>query len=379
LEQLETLVCKPLGVTQMDKVFFLSGAFPPQTGGELYNYQLSKYLEEAGFEVEYVDLHQKRKYLRLGLIPVVGDILASLVLAVMLYRCNGILIEDHYFSRYLFLTNIIQRFFRKGKIIVLVHLFYGYESDDHFLFRRWLEGIKEKARLSFADLIVTSSEYSKSEIVSLKINPLSVHVLPPGLDREKFELLPQPEEEQENKKVLCVGNYVPRKGIIYLIEGFSKIERKSFTLHLVGNRKNNSTYYNKLLAVVKELNLTDCVFFYDGSDKEKIKYLYSSSDIFVLPSLKETFGIVFLEAMHYGLPIVTTNVSAMPELITDGENGLLVPPADSQALAKALSKLVENRELREQLGERGCQRIKNAYYWEQTSSKFLSLVQSISS
>jgi glycosyltransferase involved in cell wall biosynthesis len=107
--------------------------------------------------------------------------------------------------------------------------------------------------------------------------------------------------------------------------------------------------------------------------------LYSSSDIFVLPSLKETFGIVFLEAMHYGLPIVTTNVSAMPELITDGENGLLVPPADSQALAKALSKLVENPELREQLGERGRQRIKNAYYWEQTSSKFLSLVQSISS
>ncbi|NEQ21423.1 MAG: glycosyltransferase family 4 protein [Microcoleus sp. SIO2G3] len=233
-------------------------------------------------------------------------------------------------------------------------------------------------RLGFADLIITSSEYSKREIVSLRINSGSVHVLSPGLDREKFQQLPKPEGELETRKILCVANYVPRKGLLYLIEAFAQIERQNFTLHLVGNPKDNSSYYNKLVAAVEKLNLTDVVVFHEGSDQENIKRLYSSSDIFVLPSLKETFGIVFLEAMHYGLPIITTNVSAMPEVITDGENGLLVPPTDSQALAKAISRLIEKPELREQLGETGRKRIQNSYYWEQTSSKFLSLVQSMS-
>ncbi|MEO1376412.1 MAG: glycosyltransferase family 4 protein [Cyanobacteria bacterium J06635_10] len=360
----------------MDKVFFLTGAKPPQTGGELYNYQLSQYLENLGWEQEYVSLHEKRHYLRLGKIPIIGDILASLIFAVILFKYRGILVEDHYFSRYLLLTNIIQRVIRKGKIIVLVHLFYGYDSDDRFVLRRLINKYIEKFRLSFADLIVTSSEYSKSEIASVGINPELVHVLSPGLDREKFKILPPDRniENQESKKILCVGNYVPRKGILYLIEAFSQIERQDFSLHLVGNRKNNSIYYNQLNNAVKTLKLSECVVFHDGADQENIKQLYASADIFVLPSFKETFGIVFLEAMHYGLPIVTTNVSAMPELIEEGKNGLLVPTANSPALAKAISKLIENPDLIKRMGEAGRKKVATSYFWEQTCSGFASII-----
>ncbi|MEM6403563.1 MAG: glycosyltransferase family 4 protein, partial [Cyanobacteria bacterium P01_D01_bin.116] len=360
----------------MDKVFFLTGAKPPQTGGELYNYQLSQYLEKLGWEQEYVSLHEKRHYLRLGKIPIIGDILTSLIFAIILFKYRGILVEDHYFSRYLLLTNIIQRVFRKGKIIILVHLFYGYDSHDRFVIRRFINKYIEKLRLSFADLIVTSSEYSKSEITSVGINPELVHVLSPGLDREKFKIYPPDRniENQESKKILCVGNYVPRKGILYLIEAFSQIERQDFRLHLVGNRKNNSIYYNQLNNAVKTLKLSECVVFHDGADQENIKQLYASADIFVLASFKETFGIVFLEAMHYGLPIVTTNVSAMPELIEEGKNGFLVPIADSQALAKAISKLIENPDLITKMGEAGRKKVANSYFWEQTCSGFASII-----
>ncbi len=363
----------------MEKVFFLTGAKPPQTGGELYNYQLSQYLEKLGWQQEYVSLHEKRHYLRLGKIPIIGDILASLIFMVILFKYRGILVEDHYFSRFLLLTNIIQRFIRKGKIVVLVHLFYGYDSQDQFVIRRLINKYIEKFRLSFADLIVTSSEYSKSEIVSVGINPQLIHVLSPGLDREKFQILPadgniENKDSKSSKKILCVGNYVPRKGILYLIEAFSQIERQDFSLHLVGNRKNNSSYYNQLNNAVKTLKLTDCVVFHDGADQENIKQLYTSADIFVLPSFKETFGIVFLEAMHYGLPIVTTNVSAMPELIEEGKNGFLVPTADSQALAKAISKLIENPDLIKIMGEAGRKKVATSYYWEQTCSGFASII-----
>ena len=356
----------------MNKVIFFSGANPPQTGGELYNFKLSQYLEQQGWQQEYVSLHEKRHYLRLSKIPLFGDIIAALIFAVILfkYRGRGILVEDHYFSKYLFLTNIFHRIFFQSKIVVIVHLFYSYDSSDKFVLRRLLNRTIEKIKLSFADLIITSSEYSKSEIVSVGINPDSVHVLSPGLDREKYHILSS-SNRSDSKKILCVGNYVPRKGIIYSIEAFSQIERQKFTLHLVGNRKNNSSYYNQLNNAVEKLKLTECVVFHDGSDQENIKQLYASADIFVLPSFKETFGIVFLEAMHYGLPIITTNVSAMPELVEEGKNGFLVPIADSQALAKAISKLIENPDLSKQMGEVGRKKVANSYYWEQSGSKFI--------
>jgi glycosyltransferase involved in cell wall biosynthesis len=360
----------------MNKVIFFSGAKPPQTGGELYNFKLSQYLEKLGWQQEYVSLHEKKHYLRLSIIPLFGDILASLIFAIILFKYRGILVEDHYFSKYLFLTNIVQRVFFKSKLVVIVHLFYSYESSDKFFVRKTIDRTIEKVRLSFADLIITSSEYSKSEIVSLGINPDKVHILSPGLDRDKFNILSS-SSKSDSKKILCVGNYVSRKGIIYLIEAFSQIERQDFTLHLVGNRKNNSSYYNQLKNAVEKLKLTECVVFHDGSDQENIKQLYASADIFVLPSFKETFGIVFLEAMHHGLPIITTNVSAMPELIEQNQNGFLVPPADSQALAKAISKLIENPNLIEKMGEIGRKKVATSYYWEQTFSKFVSILENM--
>ncbi len=360
----------------MHKVIFFSGAKPPQTGGELYNFKLSQYLEQQGWQQVYVSLHQKKHYLRLSKIPFFGDILASLIFAIILFKYRGILIEDHYFSKYLFFTNIFQRVFFKSKIVVVVHLFYSYDSSDNFLIRKFINRTIEKIRLSFADLIIASSDYSKSEIVSVGINPDSVHVLSPGLDREKHNILSS-SCRSDSKKILCVGNYVSRKGIIYLIEAFSQIERQNFTLHLVGNRKNNSSYYNKLNNAVEKLKLTECVVFHDGSDQENIKQLYASADIFVLPSFKETFGIVFLEAMHYGLPIITTNVSAMPELIEEGKNGFLVPPGDSQALAEAISTLIENPDLSKQMGEAGRKKVANSYYWEQSGSKFVAILESL--
>ncbi|MEO1429953.1 MAG: glycosyltransferase family 4 protein [Cyanobacteria bacterium J06633_8] len=367
----------------MNKVIFFTGAKPPQTGGEFYNYQLCQYLQKIGWEHEYVSLHQKRHYIRLSKIPIFGSSLVSLIFVVILFKYRGYLVEDHFFSKYLWFTNFIHKFFFKDKIIVIVHLFYGYDTRDKLLIRRIINGIIEKIRLSLADLIITSSEYSKNEIVSVGINPDLVHVLSPGLDRDKFNLsfnLSSSSDElnyKNSKKILCVGNYVPRKGIIYLIKALSQIQYKEFTLDLVGNRKDNSSYYNLLINAVEKLKLTECVVFHDGANQENLKQLYASADIFVLPSLKETFGIVFLEAMHYGLPIITTNVSAMPELVKQGQNGILVPPADSQALAEAITTLIEQPNLIKQMGEYGRKKVANSYYWEHTCSKFVSIIENM--
>ncbi|MCJ8283609.1 MAG: glycosyltransferase family 4 protein, partial [Rivularia sp. ALOHA_DT_140] len=296
-----------------------------------------------------------------------------------LFKNRGILVEDHYFSKFLILTNVLQSVFFKSKIVVLVHLLYGYDSKDNFFIRKFINKVIEKFRLSFADLIITSSEYSKIEIVSLGINPKKNSVLSPGIDRDKFQISYSNEQsdKKDSKHILCVANYIPRKGIIYLIEALSHLRKEYLILHLVGNRKNNSSYYKKLNNTVEKLNITERVIFHDGADQENLKKLYASADIFVLPSLKETFGIVFLEAMHHGLPIVTTNVSAMPELIEEGRNGFLVPPSDSQALAQAILRLIEQPNLIKQMGEAGHEKVANSYYWEDTCSKFVFILQNM--
>lgn len=363
----------------MQKVIFLSGAIPPQTGGELYNYQIAQYFEAANLEQEFVSLHKYRHYLRLGRLPIVGDLIITIILAVALYRCDGILIEDHYFSRYLLLTNLIQKYIRKNKIAIVVHLFHPYDSCDPCVIRRLMYRWLERFYLSFGDVIVLSSEYSKREVVSLGIAPSRLHVFQPGLDREKFAIVPPVEElGQKERKILCVANYIPRKGLQYLIEAYAQANRNEFKLHLVGNVKDNAVYYRKLKKQVALLGLEDDVYFHNGEDQDNIKRLYATSDIFVLPSLKETFGIVLIEAMHYRLPIITTNTSAMPDLVADGKNGLLVPPKDVQAMAWALSRMISSPLLRQRMGEIGYQSMKDAYAWEDTSSRFLSLVHTLS-
>lgn len=359
----------------MNKVYFLIGAIPPQTGGELYNYKLLKFLEREGYDTELISLH-KRLTVRLSLIPLFGNLLANIALVCLLYKTTGILIEDHYFTKYLLLKNVIQRFLKKEKIILIVHSLYGYDSNDKFFLKKWLNGIKHKTRLSLADLIITNSEYSKREIVSLGIKSALVIVIPPGIDREKLQIIPQ-YEKTESDQILCVANYLPGKGLIYLIEAFYQINRRNFTLHLVGNPKKSSKYFNNMKTTVEKLNLTKDVYFHDGTDRENLQNLYSQANIFVLPTLKETFGIVLIEAMHYGLPIITTKVGAIPDLVIDGENGLLVPPSNSQALAEALSKLVENPELRKKIGNKNRQNVASFYYWEQSFCQFKSAVESI--
>lgn len=361
----------------MQKIIFLTGAVPPQTGGELYNYRMAQYLEASGLEQKFISLHRYRHYLRLSKLPIIGDLLVNVILAIALYRHQGIFVEDHYFSRYLLLTNFIQKTIRNQRIITLVHLFYQYDSADTFFLRRLIYQWLERLHLSFADEIVVTSQYSKREAMAIGIDATKLHVFYPGLDRGHFGYISPPECSDEGKKILCVGNFIPRKGIQYLIEAFSQVKRENFKLHLVGNAKDGAVYYQQLLEQVKALELEADVYFHQGIDKAMLNYLYSTSEIFVLPSLKETFGIVLIEAMSYRLPIVTTNTSAIPDLVTEDENGLLVPPKDAAALAYALSKLIGDPMLRWRIGEVGYQRVKDSYRWDHTSAHFLSLVQTV--
>jgi starch synthase len=102
--------------------------------------------------------------------------------------------------------------------------------------------------------------------------------------------------------------------------------------------------------------------------------LYSQSDIFVLPSLYEPLGIAFAEAMAHRLPCIGTNSCTMPEIIDDGQSGILVEPNDSQALVKAIISLLEDDALREEMGRKAYEKYYLNYRWEVVTQKIINIL-----
>lgn len=371
----------------MRKISFISGVLPPVTGGEFYNYQLYSYLRVQGLTINYVNLHRLRIIFKLNLIPIVGDIISNLlVFLIIVPQLGDFLIEDQYYSPYLVFTNFFHKFIRRGKNLLILHHFDQYNSQEYTAYSRPifsypLKVIREISSVFFADLIVTNSQFNKHEVLSIRsMSEDAIKVLPPGLDRDKLRTDVIEELEkipvQEDSVILCVGHCIPRKGIIYLIEAFSRISRNNFKLCIVGKTDKDVKYYQDIQALVDKFKLSQNILLLSRVDQETLISLYKRAIFFVLPSLKEGFGIVLLEAMYYGLPIITTNVSAMPELVIHGENGLLVNPANSEDLAQAISTLIENPELCQKMSESGRKRIDENYYWEHTKSQFLSIIQS---
>jgi glycosyltransferase involved in cell wall biosynthesis len=178
-----------------------------------------------------------------------------------------------------------------------------------------------------------------------------------------------------------VGWLIPIKGVAYLVSAMAKVAEKNpkSLLVLVGKGDDKGEEEIKLKEQVEKAGLTDKVLFLGWrSDVDEIMGCF---DIFVLPSLNEGMGRVLVEAMAAGLPIVASRVGGIPDLVKDGKNGLLVPPADSSALAKAISDLLEDKEKRKRMGEVGtkiCQQYSTEAMVEQIDDLYRELLEKCS-
>ncbi len=105
----------------------------------------------------------------------------------------------------------------------------------------------------------------------------------------------------------------------------------------------------------------ECIVFEGAINQDRIRDFYAAADAFCLPSFAEGLPVVLMEAMAMEIPCVTTYIAGIPELIRDGEDGLLVPASDLDALVKALARLMEDEELRQRLGKSGRARVREHY------------------
>jgi phosphatidylinositol alpha-mannosyltransferase len=206
-----------------------------------------------------------------------------------------------------------------------------------------------------------------------KYYPSNYEIIPNGVDINHFspEVPALPEFKDDKVNILFLGRAEKRKGLEYLLKAYALIkpDLPACRLIIVSRRSRSRKKYEDY---VEETGLPDVVFV-DGSkvdDNLKPRY-YSTADIFCSPATgHESQGIVLLEAMATGKPVVASSISGYASVITDGEEGLLVPPKQEVPLAQALSTLIKNETLRREIGQRGRER-SAAYGWEFVSRKVM--------
>lgn len=242
-------------------------------------------------------------------------------------------------------------------------------EHDPFPLAGLKKSIKKKC-LKKTDQTIAVSDANKE--LCLKLYPElkgKISTVHNGIDLETFErplrMFSTQHRDQLREKlfhassdefvILTVAELHPRKGLKYLVEAFAQIQQQEpkTKLVIVGEGPERKT----LEKLIKKLQMEDTVIL--TGKQENIPQILKSAQLFVLPSVKEAFGLVLLEAMAAQLPIIATKVGGIPEIVEDGKSGNLVEPANYHALAEHIMKIMESNALMQKLAYMGHHRVKN--------------------
>ena len=246
--------------------------------------------------------------------------------------------------------------FARSDITSLPHLTYA--SASPFL-RRYFRRLDGRIAVSNAAYQFISRYF-----------PADYRIIPNGIDLQRFNMhiAPLPQFMDDRRNILFVGRFEKRKGIRYLLRAIPAIrERHPNTRFIfVGEGRLRAGFQH----FVEQAGWRDVVFTGYVSDDEKPRY-FASSHVFCAPAIGgESMGIVLLESMASGVPIVASDIQGYTTVVTPGVDGLLTPPRDSEALTSAVLSLLENEALRQRLIHAGLQKVRD-YAWPRVAHKVM--------
>lgn len=232
----------------------------------------------------------------------------------------------------------------------------------------WLERTKWRLNrdcFRAARHLITWSEWAKQGLIAeYDVPPEKITVIPPGVHvREWFRVEPRKKTDGP-VKILFVGGDFARKGGLLLLEAFRALRPLGVELHIVTRD-----------ALPSEPGL----FLYHNMQPNSpaLKALYHRSDIFCLPTYGDCLPMVLSEAGAAGLPVVSTHVAAIPEIVSDGETGALISVGDTDALTKALRRLICDPAMRLRQGERAAQAVASKFDASQNTQRLLSVLKRV--
>ncbi len=243
----------------------------------------------------------------------------------------------------------------------------------------------EKEVLETAERIVATSPQEKEHMRSLVSTKGNIDIIPCGTDIEQFGCISQQAARvklglnPEDKVVMYVGRFDPRKGIETLVRAVGKSQfRGDKHLKLIiggGSRPGQSDGMERerIEGIVHELGMSDFTIFTGRLSQEILPSYYAAADVCVVPSHYEPFGLVAIEAMASNTPVVASDVGGLQFTVVPEETGLLAPPQDEDAFAVAIDRILANPQWRDQLGKAGRKRVESKFSWNGVATQLSEL------
>jgi len=225
----------------------------------------------------------------------------------------------------------------------------------------------EKKVVKFSDRIVVSTIDEKKQLRALyNADSKKIQIISPGVDISRFYPIPEDEAKEfinipkDEKMLLFVGRIDPLKGIDTLIKAIAQMRKSDVMsqcphyLYIIGGDPNSekieeSREMDRLKKLCTELGVGDLILFMGIKDQDTLQYYYSAAEIVIMPSNYESFGMVALESMACGTPVVATQVGGLQHLVQDGKTGFIVPHDDPEALEEKITQLICKPDLCEEM------------------------------
>ncbi|BAZ79412.1 glycosyltransferase family 1 protein [Sphaerospermopsis kisseleviana CS-549] len=251
----------------------------------------------------------------------------------------------------------------------------------------------EKEVLETAEKIVATSPQEKQHMKTLVSQQGNIDIIPCGTDIRRFGSVDREtaraklEIEPDAKVVLYVGRFDPRKGIETLVRAVRESQffgDKNLKLIIGGGStpgNSDGRERDRIEGIVNELGMGECTVFPGLLKQEILPTYYAAADVCVIPSHYEPFGLVAVEAMACGTPVIASDVGGLQFSVVNENTGLLVPPQDVAAFSNAIDRILGNSEWRAELGKSGKRRVMSKFSWDgvasQLDSLYTELLQSV--
>jgi D-inositol-3-phosphate glycosyltransferase len=297
------------------------------------------------------------------------------------------LIHSHYW-----MSGLAAKDLKEAWQIPVVHMFHTLglmknrvamsESEKEGEYR--IEGEREVLRIADKIIVATPAERAQLEFL-YGADSRKLTIIPPGVDTSRFYPIPADEAKSvigipsREEMILYVGRIEPLKGVDTLIQAVAGmhesgvLQKYPHYLSIIGGEPDaNPAQMNQEMArlqrLCRDLGIGDMVVFLGKRSQDDLPYYYSAASVLVLPSHYESFGMVALEAMACGTPVVASQVGGLAYLIQDGLTGYVVPDGNPEILGERLTKIISNPNLRQHMGENAAAYAKE-YAWEKITEQ----------
>lgn len=346
------------------------------SGGYLYDRKLVEYLRSQGDQVEVITIPWRNYAAHLN------DNFSHALFNQLRRLQVDILLQDELNHPSLFLIN---RRLRKVVPFPFVSIVHHLRSNEYR--PKWqnrLYRLVERQYLRYVDALVFNSHTTRQTVAQLGIpldNLPSLIAYPAGdrfnphlnaLSIQHRALQPGP------LKILFIGNLISRKGLHILLQALHGLPDHMVELSIIGNPSVDARYARKMQKLVSEFGLTQIVGFLGMTHDDRLTEILAQSQLLVVPSSYEGFGIVYLEGMSFGLPAIGTLSGGAAEIITHGVDGFLTQPGDVARLRAHLVDLAQNRQKLAVMGVAARQRFESHPGWEETNQCIREFLKSVS-